>query len=197
MKLVYNITICMTCALLVSCASTGKVTTDYTRNASRSRTERFEPRARSNGSGAHSTSTSAARTVNIIRSESHKLVGVPYRYGGDSPQRGFDCSGLTCYLYKKANISLPRTSSAQVRMGPLLKYTEARAGDLIFFGTGNRVNHVGIVLRSSPGTIEVIHSTSSAGVISQNVLASRYWSSRLIGVVRLSDLTRSPGVADH
>lgn len=76
--------------------------------------------------------------------EAAKLKGTPYRYGGTTP-RGFDCSGYTGYVYKKAGKKLPRTSRAQYSAVKHISRKSAKPGDLVFFKSGGGgVYHVGI-----------------------------------------------------
>jgi peptidoglycan DL-endopeptidase CwlO len=76
--------------------------------------------------------------------EAAKLKGTPYRYGGTTP-RGFDCSGYTGYVYKKAGKKLPRTSRAQYSATKHITRRAAKPGDLVFFKSGGGgVYHVGI-----------------------------------------------------
>lgn len=71
-------------------------------------------------------------------------LGKPYVWGGNG-NLGFDCSGLTAAAYAAAKISLPRTDQTQYNTGPKLPAgTPPRPGDLIFFGTPNNIQHVGI-----------------------------------------------------
>jgi cell wall-associated NlpC family hydrolase len=91
--------------------------------------------------------------------EAAKLKGTPYRYGGTTP-RGFDCSGYTGYVYKKAGKKLPRTSRQQYSATKHISRKAAKPGDLIFFRNGGGgVYHVGIYAggnmlwhSSKPGT---------------------------------------------
>jgi peptidoglycan DL-endopeptidase CwlO len=85
---------------------------------------------------------SASGIVGIAKS----LFGVPYVYGGRTPN-GFDCSGLTSYVYRQAGITIPRTASAQ--KAAATPVSSPRPGDLVFFGYP--VYHVGIYV--SPGTM--------------------------------------------
>ncbi|TQM64270.1 C40 family peptidase [Humibacillus xanthopallidus] len=85
---------------------------------------------------------SASGIVGIAKS----MFGVPYVYGGTTPS-GFDCSGLTSYVYRQAGISIPRTASAQ--KAAATPVSSPRPGDLVFFGYP--VYHVGIYV--SPGTM--------------------------------------------
>lgn len=134
-------------------------------------------------------SSVAARPADIIVVESEKLLGLKYRYAGDSPSRGFDCSGLTSYLFEKARINLPRTSTEQSRIGRRKKFDQAEVGDLVFFGTGNRVTHVAVVVARSRSTMKIVHSTSSNGVRYDEVFSSKYWNSRKLWAVDLDSLT--------
>lgn len=87
-----------------------------------------------------STTGSKATRVQVKASKTDKVlaiakaqVGVKYRSGGTSPSRGFDCSGFTQYVYKKAGVKkLPRTSSAQKRAGKRVSRSAARPGDLVW-----------------------------------------------------------------
>lgn len=133
--------------------------------------------------------SAALTSANIILMESEKLLGTRYRYAGDSPSLGFDCSGLTSYLYRKAGIDLPRTSTAQSRIGRRKKFEQAEVGDLVFFGTGSRVTHVAVVLERSRSTMQIVHSTSSKGVRYDEVFSSKYWSSRKLWAVDIDSLT--------
>lgn len=73
-------------------------------------------------------------------------LGVPYVFGGTTPS-GFDCSGFTQYVFKEAlDIELPRTADAQYAMGEAVSLNELQAGDLVFWGSGKGIYHVGIYI---------------------------------------------------
>ncbi len=116
-----------------------------------------------------------------IASYAKTTLGSKYKYGGSSPS-GFDCSGLTYFVFKRHNYTIPRTSSAQSETGKKIPITKARPGDLLFFnkGKGAKVNHVAMVISRSAGSLKVIHSTSSKGVIVQDINQSNYWKPRLL-----------------
>lgn len=107
-----------------------------------------------------------------------KYVGVPYKYAGKTP-RGFDCSGFTGYVFKKFSIQLSASSKGQAKMGAKIAVTRVKPGDLLFFGKGNNLSHVAMVTKNNKDGIEVIHSTSSKGVMVQNVSKSSYWKPRI------------------
>jgi cell wall-associated NlpC family hydrolase len=75
-------------------------------------------------------------------------LGTPYRWGGQTPDSGFDCSGLVQFAYAHAGLALPRTAQTQYDTGPRLAAgTALQPGDLVFFGAGpSQISHVGIAL---------------------------------------------------
>ncbi len=89
-----------------------------------------------------------------------QMVGVPYRYGGESPE-GFDCSGLVQYAYRSAGISVPRTSRDQLQASAPVALAKAAAGDLVFFQSKD-YSHVGIYL----GQGRFIHAPSTGRTVS-------------------------------
>jgi peptidoglycan DL-endopeptidase CwlO len=115
------------------------------------------------------------------------LVGTPYRYTGCST-KGFDCSGFTSYVLSNFNLSLPRTSTGQSTLGKPIKFKEAQPGDLLFFGRGNRIQHVAIVVTNDKKELMMVHSSSSHGVIIENVNTSDYWKKRIMFAVDLESL---------
>ncbi|PKL84955.1 MAG: hypothetical protein CVV22_10410 [Ignavibacteriae bacterium HGW-Ignavibacteriae-1] len=116
---------------------------------------------------------------NLIVSEAFSWLGTPYRYGGDS-RSGVDCSGLVAQVYGALGISVPRTSRTQYENSERVKTEKLQQGDLIFFSNGAIVNHVGIYI----GNGEMIHASSSRGVIKQAV-SDEYYTRRFAGVGRV------------
>lgn len=101
------------------------------------------------------------------------LKGTPYKYGGTSPKTGFDCSGFTKHVFKKAKAgNLKRTAGGQMGQGARVKKDRKRKGDLVIFLNGGNAYHVGIY--HSKGRIW--HSPRSG----QSVKLEKIWSSNYV-----------------
>ena len=124
-----------------------------------------------------SSETNSKSSLKIVK-DAASFIGTPYKYAGTS-RRGMDCSGLSRTVYNMSAIEIPRTTSAQARIGRKVVQKEAKPGDLIFFNRGGRVFHVGIVSKVSRGKIWMIHASSSKGVVEQEVLSNSYWRPKL------------------
>ena len=111
------------------------------------------------------------------------LVGVHYRWGGNSPQTGFDCSGLVSHVYRQiAGLVLPRDSYAMARLGTPIALDELRPGDLVFFNTMRRpFSHVGIYL----GDKRFVHAPSSGKTVDVVDMTEPYWAKRYNGARRI------------
>jgi cell wall-associated NlpC family hydrolase len=112
-----------------------------------------------------------------------RMVGVPYHYGGTDP-RGFDCSGLVFYAYRKAGAPVARTSREQLRASQPLDVEDALPGDLVFFRTGKRAWHVGIYL----GDQHFIHAPSTGRAVAIERLDDEYYLRHRIQIRRLDAL---------
>jgi cell wall-associated NlpC family hydrolase len=110
-------------------------------------------------------------------------LGVPYRFGGNDPQRGFDCSGLVRHVFMQAAaLDLPRRSEDMARLGVPLEVADLAPGDLVFFNTrGRRYSHVGIYV----GDGRFVHAPARRGQVRVEPLASRWWQARFNGARRL------------
>lgn len=121
------------------------------------------------GPGAPKQEAAPAPVVNqsetrrqALVSYAMQFVGGPYRYGGTDPHTGVDCSGFTRYVMQHgAGVSLSRSSSSQATQGVTVSAEQMRPGDLIFYGSGRSVNHVGMYI----GNGQIVHaSTYSTGI---------------------------------
>jgi len=106
-------------------------------------------------------------------------LGVDYRYGGESPATGYDCSGLVAHIYLEAwGIRLPRSTAAQSRAGVPVSLAELQAGDLVFYDTQKQpYSHVGIYL----GDGRFVHAPKTGAQVRIESLKSAYWSQRYSG----------------
>lgn len=106
-----------------------------------------------------------------------QFIGIVYREAGKTPESGFDCSGFTGYVMRPYQISLAASAEAQSQQGKAKAIQDAQPGDLVFFrrSPSGPIFHVALVVASSPGSLVVVHSTSSRGVITEDILASTYW----------------------
>lgn len=128
----------------------------------------------------HAKSSASAQTV--VKT-ARKMLGVKYRYGGTSPSRGFDCSGLVQYSHRAAGINLPRTTKLQYRAAKPISRKYLKAGDLVFFKTSvsRAISHVGIYL----GNNKFIHAPSSGKRVKINSMKEKYWRKRFSGAGRV------------
>ena len=117
---------------------------------------------------------------NILYENYKKWQGVRYQLGGLS-QDGIDCSGFVHIVYKKGlGKELPRTATQQSRLGKIISKNDLKPGDLIFFRTNKKSNHVGIYLENK----KFIHASRSRGVTISR-LDDRYWESTYWKSVRI------------
>ncbi|MCF6266537.1 MAG: NlpC/P60 family protein [Desulfuromusa sp.] len=108
-----------------------------------------------------------------------KFLGVPYRWGGEDRNNGFDCSGLTMTSYRLNGLNLPRNSRAQFKAGHSLKKKELRKGDLVFFATkgGKRVTHVGMYI----GAGQFIHAPRPGKMVQVANLSDKFFKKTYVG----------------
>lgn len=113
-----------------------------------------------------------------IVSYAKQFIGVKYVWAG-SDESGFDCSGYTSYVMKKYGILLSRTASGQLAESKKIKTNDAQKADLVFFGSDGKITHVGLVTSEKGNELEMIHASTSKGVIITNIIQSTYWSPKL------------------
>jgi hypothetical protein len=119
-----------------------------------------------------------------ISIQAMSLVGVPYRWGGNTPDSGFDCSGLVHYVVQRAaTVNLPRTTADMSSRGTPIEPDEIAAGDLIFFNTTGRAHsHVGIYV----GKLRFVNAPSTGGTVRLDYLTNPYWAKRFDGIRRVA-----------
>jgi cell wall-associated NlpC family hydrolase len=110
------------------------------------------------------------------------LQGVPYRYGKDSPEEGFDCSGFVKHVFEKQGITLPRTVREMASSLPQVPKEDVHSGDLVFFNTnGKPFSHVGIYVNND----KFVHAPSRhTGRVLVSSLKNQYWHKHYVGARR-------------
>ncbi|MCC8391297.1 NlpC/P60 family protein [Paraburkholderia sp. MMS20-SJTR3] len=118
------------------------------------------------------------------------LVGVPYRWGGNTPDSGFDCSGLVRYVVlRAASVNLPRTTAEMSGRGESIEPDGIAPGDLIFFNTTGRAHsHVGIYV----GKLRFVNAPSTGGTVRLDYLTNPYWAKRFDGIRRVAGPAATP-----
>jgi len=121
--------------------------------------------------------------VRTVMQRAFTLLGTPYRWGGTSPENGFDCSGLVGYVFRTIGIDLPRVSRAMAGEGtPVTDRSALAEGDLVFFGRRGRVDHVGIYI----GDGKFLHAPRTGRDVTVSSLASGYWAQKFLSARRLA-----------
>lgn len=119
------------------------------------------------------------------------FVGAPYRYGGSSPQQGFDCSGLVLRVHELAGLAVPRTAEAQHAAASPVAEAALQAGDLVFFAARRgAVDHVGIYA----GDGRFVHAPRSGRPVGYDRLDDPWFATRFVGAGRFWT-PPSPGAA--
>lgn len=116
---------------------------------------------------------------NALVETAEDFIGVPYLWGGASPEEGFDCSGLTMTVYQLNGLNLPRRSSQQFEAGRSIHKNNLQRGDLLFFSERGQsaVTHVGLYI----GEEKFIHASSQGGKIRLDSLSSTYFKNCYVG----------------
>lgn len=128
----------------------------------------------------------ATKASNVVASALN-MIGVRYRWGGNTPDSGLDCSGFVRYVYQNTlGFTLPRRAVDMSRVGEkIIKVADLKPGDLVFFNTMRRTfSHVGIYI----GDNKFVHSPSTGNNIRVDALNNRYWEKRYTGARRIEAL---------
>lgn len=115
--------------------------------------------------------------------EGLKFTGTPYKWGGNDPNRGIDCSAFVKYLYGKIGLNLPRTAREQAGVGTAIhRLEDLKAGDRLYFWSSKygRIGHTGMYL----GNGYFVHSSSNNGGVSTDYLGNKKWLNILVSARR-------------
>lgn len=132
----------------------------------------------------HSTSNEPDPMMNDLAVYALSLEGTPYKYGGNTPETGFDCSGFIGYVFRHTlGKTLPRSAEEISRVGSRPDIDELKPGDLVFFNTLHRkYSHVGIYL----GDGQFIHSPGTGKSVTVVNMNENYWRERYNGARRIN-----------
>ena len=121
--------------------------------------------------------------ANAVLMRAIGLVGTPYRYGGNTPDGGFDCSGLVNYVYRDMlDLRLPRSAHELAAwQGPKINPDQLAAADLVFFGSDGAVSHVGIYV----GEGRFVHAPRTGGLVRLDRLDGAWWRDHYSGARRV------------
>ncbi|MEJ2659049.1 MAG: NlpC/P60 family protein [Desulfobacterales bacterium] len=114
----------------------------------------------------------------IVRT-ADSFLGIPYRWGGESVEEGFDCSGFTMTVYRLNGLDLPRSSRSQWNAGSYISKRDLRKGNLVFFRTARngKISHVGIYV----GNGQFIHAPGKGKKVRRSSLKNRYYHTHYAG----------------
>ena len=129
------------------------------------------------GTGRDADDAGLARKRSAVVAAGMSQIGSPYVYGGESPDSGFDCSGLTYYAHQSAGLSIPRAAIKQRDASKPVSVGNLRPGDMVFFKTGPRSYHVGLMVDQQ----RFIHASVSKHRVRLDRLDTPYWQSCLLG----------------
>jgi cell wall-associated NlpC family hydrolase len=142
-------------------------------------------------SGARSFLSGVANKAGEVVVGALNMIGVRYRWGGDSPDSGLDCSGFVRYVFQDTlGMNLPRRAEEMSRVGEKVAARDLKPGDLVFFNTMRRTfSHVGIYI----GDNKFVHSPSTGSTIRVDELDAGYWEKRFTGARRIDVAYRPTG----
>jgi cell wall-associated NlpC family hydrolase len=128
--------------------------------------------------GSRAEAATPPNRVQSVLSRALALLGTPYRWGGTSPEGGFDCSGLVGYVFRNAlGIELPRVSREMAKTGELVaSKAQLVKGDLVFFGKSGTVDHVGIYV----GDGKFVHAPRTGRDVTVSTLETGYWGAKFL-----------------
>ena len=189
MKWIKQATLCALAALAFGLAPAAHAAPEGLDNDALERLirERTEHDGHSNSSSSGRRSSGSQDEAGDLIMNAMSLIGLSYRFGGNSPTQGLDCSGFMQYIFKRSmGITLPRTSAEMATVGQQVDRANLKPGDMVFFGAGGRVSHVGMYI----GNDRFIHAPRTGRDIEITSMNGNYWKSRYITARRVDRSSR-------
>ena len=189
MKWIKQATLCALAALAFGLAPAAHAAPEGLDNDALERLirERTEHDGHSNSSSSGRRSSGSQDEAGDLIMNAMSLIGLSYRLGGNSPTQGLDCSGFMQYIFKRSmGITLPRTSAEMATVGQQVDRANLKPGDMVFFGSGGRVSHVGMYI----GNDRFIHAPRTGRDIEITSMNGNYWKSRYITARRVDRSSR-------
>ena len=189
MKWIKQATLCALAALAFGLAPAAHAAQEGLDNDALERLirERTEHDGHSNSSSSGRRSSGSQDEAGDLIMNAMSLIGLSYRFGGNSPTQGLDCSGFMQYIFKRSmGITLPRTSAEMATVGQQVDRANLKPGDMVFFGSGGRVSHVGMYI----GNDRFIHAPRTGRDIEITSKNGNYWKSRYITARRVDRSSR-------
>ena len=189
MKWIKQATLCALAALAFGLAPAAHAAPEGLDNDALERLirERTEHDGHSNSSSSGRRSSGSQDEAGDLIMNAMSLIGLSYRFGGNSPTQGLDCSGFMQYIFKRSmGITLPRTSAEMATVGQQVDRANLKPGDMVFFGSGGRVSHVGMYI----GNDRFIHAPRTGRDIEITSMNGTYWENRYITARRVDRSTR-------
>ena len=189
MKWIKQATLCALAALAFGLAPAAHAAPEGLDNDALERLirERTEHDGHSHSSSSGRRSSGSQDEAGDLIMNAMSLIGLSYRFGGNSPTQGLDCSGFMQYIFKRSmGITLPRTSAEMATVGQQVDRANLKPGDMVFFGSGGRVSHVGMYI----GNDRFIHAPRTGRDIEITSMNGNYWKSRYITARRVDRSSR-------
>ena len=189
MKWIKQATLCALAALAFGLAPAAHAAPEGLDNDALERLirERTEHDGHSNSSSSGRRASGSQDEAGDLIMNAMSLIGLSYRFGGNSPTQGLDCSGFMQYIFKRSmGITLPRTSAEMATVGQQVDRANLKPGDMVFFGSGGRGSHVGMYI----GNARFIHAPRTGRDIEITSMNGNYWKSRYITARRVDRSSR-------
>lgn len=131
----------------------------------------------------HSAKSQSPSKGDEVVNTARSLIGIPYKWGGRSPETGFDCSGFVGYVYSQFGIDMPRTSSDILSKGHSVRTKTLMPGDVVVYNISKKGKSLHVGIATGDGTF--VHAPSSGKGVSESSLSNPYWREHFLEARRI------------